>query len=41
METTAKKWGNSLAIRIPKVIAEELHIENNAKVDLRTEKALL
>ena len=41
METTVKKWGNSLAIRIPKVIAEELCIENNAKVDLHTEKGTL
>ena len=41
METTVKKWGNSLAIRIPKVIAEELRIENNAKVELHTEKGTL
>lgn len=41
METTVKKWGNSLAIRIPKVIAEELRIANNAKVDLHTEKGTL
>ncbi|MCK5842083.1 MAG: AbrB/MazE/SpoVT family DNA-binding domain-containing protein [Candidatus Sabulitectum sp.] len=41
METTVKKWGNSLAIRIPKVIAEELCIKNNAKVDLHTEKGTL
>ena len=41
METTVKKWGNSLAIRIPKVIAEELSIKNNAKVELHTENGSL
>ena len=41
METTVKKWGNSLAIRIPKVIAEELSIKNNAKVELHTDNGSL
>lgn len=41
MITTVKKWGNSLAIRIPKVIAEELLFKNNAKVELHTDKGSL
>ncbi len=41
METTIKKWGNSLAIRIPKVIAEELNLKNNTKVKLRSDNGSL
>jgi len=29
-----KKWGNSLALRIPKDIAQTLHIENNSNLEL-------
>jgi len=29
-----KKWGNSLALRIPKDIAQALHIENNSTLEL-------
>ncbi len=41
METTIKKWGNSLAIRIPKVIAEELNLKNNTKVELHSDNGSL
>ncbi len=41
MITTVKKWGTSLAIRIPKVIAEELLIKNNATVELHTDNGTL
>ncbi|MEA3267172.1 MAG: AbrB/MazE/SpoVT family DNA-binding domain-containing protein [Candidatus Fermentibacteria bacterium] len=41
MITTVKKWGNSLAIRIPKVIAEELLFKNNSTVELHTDKGSL
>lgn len=41
MITTVKKWGNSLAIRIPKVVAEELLFKNNAKVELHAENGSL
>ena len=34
MKTTVKKWGNSLAIRIPKVISEELSIEYDTEVEM-------
>ncbi len=34
METTIRKWGNSLALRIPKSFAAELGIEDGATVEL-------
>ncbi len=34
MTIPLKKWGNSLAIRIPKDIANTLQIENNSLVEL-------
>ena len=34
METRVQKWGNSLAVRIPKPLASELGLENNSPVDL-------
>ena len=33
--TNIKKWGNSLAVRIPKHVAEELHIDQHTEVDLQ------
>jgi len=32
-----KKWGNSLALRIPKDVAKTLHIENNSTLELHIE----
>lgn len=34
MTVSVKKWGNSLALRIPKDIAQTLHIENNSTLEL-------
>ncbi len=34
MESKIQKWGNSLAVRIPKVFAEEAGLEENCKVDM-------
>jgi antitoxin MazE len=34
MTTSVKKWGNSLALRIPKDIAQTLHLENNTSLEL-------
>lgn len=34
MKTTIQKWGNSLALRIPRPFAEEIHLEENSTVDL-------
>lgn len=33
------KWGNSLAIRIPKAVAEELGLEEGDDVEIRTSNA--
>ncbi len=34
MKTRIQKWGNSLALRIPKALAEEVHVEQNTQVDI-------
>jgi antitoxin MazE len=34
MKTTIQKWGNSLAVRIPRPFAAEIHLEENTMVDL-------
>jgi len=34
MKTTVQKWGNSLALRIPKALAAEARIRVGAKVEL-------
>ncbi len=34
MKTTIQKWGNSLAVRIPRPFAEEARLEENSNVDL-------
>lgn len=34
MKATIQKWGNSLGVRIPKVIATDLELENGSEVDL-------
>jgi antitoxin MazE len=34
METRVKKWGNSLALRIPKPLAAEVGLENDSPVEL-------
>ena len=34
MQTTVQKWGNSLAIRIPKSFASETKINNGTEVDI-------
>ena len=34
METTIKKWGNSLALRIPKALAKEAGLHYEASVEL-------
>lgn len=37
MKAQIQKWGNSLALRIPKAFAEETDIENGSLVDLKIE----
>ena len=34
MRTKIQKWGNSLALRIPKAFADEISIEQNASVEI-------
>jgi len=37
MKTTISKWGNSLAFRIPKHIADRLQIQEGSSVDISVE----
>ena len=41
MEQTVQKWGNSLAVRIPKALARELELQNGSEVDLSSEDGAL
>jgi antitoxin MazE len=34
MRARIQKWGNSLALRIPKAFASEIHLVNESEVDL-------
>lgn len=34
MKTSVQKWGNSLALRIPKPLAEEIGLERDSPVEL-------
>ena len=34
METVLKKWGNSLAVRIPWSVARDLNLEDGTEVEL-------
>ena len=34
MKTTIQRWGNSLALRIPKAFAEETHVKDGTSVTL-------
>ncbi len=38
MKTTVQKWGNSLALRIPKAFAEQTRVKKGTVVNLRLEK---
>ncbi len=38
MTISVKKWGNSLALRIPKEIANALSVDNNSLLDLELTK---
>ncbi|HEX3728501.1 MAG TPA: AbrB/MazE/SpoVT family DNA-binding domain-containing protein [Opitutaceae bacterium] len=37
MKASIQKWGNSLAVRIPKSVAQEAKLTNGSEVDLRLE----
>jgi len=34
MQTTIQRWGNSLAVRIPKAFVKEAHVASGTRVDL-------
>jgi antitoxin MazE len=35
MKSAVRKWGNSLAVRIPRSFAEETHLSNGTVIDLQ------
>jgi antitoxin MazE len=41
MKTHVQKWGNSLAVRIPKSFAEGMGVGNNAPVEMSLEESAL
>lgn len=41
MTTRVQRWGNSLALRIPKAIAEELRLAENSDVELSLQEGSL
>ncbi|WP_420645648.1 AbrB/MazE/SpoVT family DNA-binding domain-containing protein [Candidatus Leptofilum sp.] len=41
MQTQVKKWGNSLALRIPKPLAEQLAIKTDTEVEIVVEDGQL
>ena len=41
MRAKIKVWGNSLALRIPKHLADETGLKPNSQVDVRVEKGTL
>lgn len=41
METRVQRWGNSLALRIPKLLAEEAGLKDNSPVQLALRDKLL
>ena len=38
MQSKVQLWGNSLALRIPKYIANQIKIDNGSKVDVQLEE---
>ena len=41
MKTTVRKWGNSLAVRIPKAISEELSIDEKTEMEMIARDGML
>ena len=41
MESRVQKWGNSLAVRIPKPFASEVGLREDAQVELRVSEGAL
>jgi antitoxin MazE len=41
MKTAVQKWGNSLAVRIPRAFAQEIRLGRGTKVDLQLKSGTL
>lgn len=41
MNTNIRKWGNSLALRIPNSVAKEMQVREGSEVELTVEKGSL
>ena len=41
IKSTVRTWGNSLAVRIPKIVSEDLGIEDNSAVTITVDDGLL
>jgi len=41
MTVSLKKWGNSLALRIPKDVASSLHVDTNSLMELDVKDGVL
>ncbi len=41
MKTKIQKWGNSLAVRIPRVFASEINIADGASIEMMVEEGAL
>ena len=41
MTAKVQKWGNSLAVRIPKPLAKEAHLSNDTEVELSVQRGKL
>jgi antitoxin MazE len=37
MHSQVRKWGNSLGVRIPKILAQKLHLTSGSDIELRAE----
>lgn len=41
MKTNVAKWGNSLAVRLPRHVAEEMRLREGSSVDINVESGVL
>jgi antitoxin MazE len=41
MTTTVQKWGNSLGIRVPKEVAEQVDLKKGSKIEFDTNNGVL
>ena len=41
MKGKVQMWGNSLAVRIPRAFANELHLTNNSEVEISLKNGVL